>query len=172
MSRPPLQSPVPRRSELRSSSPSLSLADTEAREQVPVELLAKTELHGIADLLQVLELSNWTKKFQDEDIDLVTLFYLTDQHLVELGLSLSERIKLLRCVQLFKDTPPPSNRPPGAPPPRRCRLLPSPTRSHFFVRHRAAECGQDALQLGAAPAARGPGVAAAGRGAAGGWVSG
>ena len=76
-------------------------------ENVDISALAIAQLNSVSDLLKVLEMSKWKPKFDTHGIDLPTLFFVQDEHLIQLGLSLPERIKLLRCVQLLKDVPPP-----------------------------------------------------------------
>ena len=77
-------------------------------EKIDISRLALGEYDTIGDLLNVLDLGHHFSLFTEQGIDLPTLFFISDQHLIKLGLTISERIKLLRCIQLLKDLPPPS----------------------------------------------------------------
>lgn len=111
-----------------------------AEEAIDISELATAELNGIGDLLDVLGLARYRSIFQQEDIDIPTLFYMQDEHFISLGLSLSERVKILRCIQLLKDVPPPPasmamkwrNAEAAAParPPPRVRFVEKPEEVH------------------------------------------
>lgn len=75
------------------------------KEVVDISMLATAQLNTIGDLLHALQLPQLESLFVREEIDLKTILYVTDAHLTKLGLSMSERIKLLRCTQILKDIP-------------------------------------------------------------------
>ncbi|KAH9253610.1 hypothetical protein BASA81_008446 [Batrachochytrium salamandrivorans] len=80
------------------------MGDVEA-EAVDISLLATASLSSMGDLLRALELTVLEPVFLREEVDLKTIFYITDEQLVKLGLSLAQRVKVLRCVQILKDVP-------------------------------------------------------------------
>lgn len=71
--------------------------------------LANARVKTIDDILNLLGLSAKIPVFHSEGIDLAALFYVTDQSLQELGLTLGERIKLLKVVELLREMPELSN---------------------------------------------------------------
>ena len=69
------------------------------------EKLANARVKTIDDILNLLGLHAKIPVFHSEGIDLAALFYVTDQSLQEVGLSLGERIKLLKVVELLREMP-------------------------------------------------------------------
>jgi len=52
----------------------------------------------VADWLDKLGMSEYTQRFAENDIDTSVLRDLTDQDLIELGVSLGHRRKMLRAI--------------------------------------------------------------------------
>jgi class 3 adenylate cyclase len=70
-------------------------------------------MQQIADWLNKLGMSEYAKRFADNDIDISVLRLLTDQDLKELGLSLGHRRKMLAAIEELKGTPPAATQFPG-----------------------------------------------------------
>ena len=58
-----------------------------------------TAMLQIADWLKKLGMSEYAERFAENDIDMVVLPDLTDQHLKHLGVSLGHQLKMLRAIR-------------------------------------------------------------------------
>ena len=72
----------------------MSSGDVYARETVDIKRLATTPINSAADFLGALDLTRWVGAFEENAIDLQTLFYVKDRDLAGLGMEVWERIKL------------------------------------------------------------------------------
>jgi hypothetical protein len=70
-------------------------------------------MQQIADWLNKLGMSEYAKRFADNDIDISVLRLLTDQDLKELGLSLGHRRKMLAAIEELKGARPAAAQSPG-----------------------------------------------------------
>jgi class 3 adenylate cyclase/predicted ATPase len=62
-------------------------------------------IEQIADWLNKLGMSEYTKKFTENDVDMAVLPDLTDQHLKDLGVSLGHRLRMLRAIRELGGAP-------------------------------------------------------------------
>src|SRR5215468_5652880 len=72
-------------------------------------------MQQIAEWLDTLGLSEYARRFADNDIDVSVLRHLTDQDLKELGVSLGHRRKMLVAIAELAGAAP-TRSPPAAPP--------------------------------------------------------
>src|SRR5215831_10744595 len=56
-------------------------------------------MQQIANWLKKLGMSEYAERFAENDIDMVVLSDLTDQHLKDLGVSLGHRLKMSRAIR-------------------------------------------------------------------------
>jgi class 3 adenylate cyclase len=61
-------------------------------------------MQQIADWLEKLGMSEYTRRFAENRIDLSVLPDLTDEHLKDLGIALGDRLKMLRAIRELSDT--------------------------------------------------------------------
>jgi predicted ATPase/class 3 adenylate cyclase len=73
---------------------------TPGRDGIPVAAMGQ-----ISEWLKKLGMSEYAEKFSENDIDMAVLPDLTDQHLKDLGVSLGHRLRMLRAIREFGDTP-------------------------------------------------------------------
>ena len=61
-------------------------------------------MSDIAQWLESLNLGKYVETFAENDIDLDVLPHLTDEHLKEIGISLGDRVRLLKAIKEFEST--------------------------------------------------------------------
>ena len=62
-------------------------------------------MQQLADWLKKLGMSEYAERFAENDVDMVVLPDLTDQHLKDLGVSLGHRLKMLRAIRDLGNAP-------------------------------------------------------------------
>src|SRR5215831_15637201 len=65
-------------------------------------------MQQIANWLKKLGMSEYAERFAENDIDMVVLSDLTDQHLKDLGVSLGHRLKMRRAIRDLSNVSAPS----------------------------------------------------------------
>jgi len=96
---------------------SVELTDTEHEPEVSsalqslrnsplhVESLARADIHSVDDLLKALDMPDYSAKFAEEKIDLPALFFIKEDHLLEMDFKMGDRIKMLRMIRLLQGLP-------------------------------------------------------------------